>query len=81
MRELREQERAAVEAANSAAEAAGRQVSNYKKPRLAYYSIPPNGMWSVFYVSKARSPSRAADCFWITVDAKTSATKFVPHKS
>jgi hypothetical protein len=76
--QLRDRERMAIALANRAAEAAGRRLRDYKKPKLLFYEISTNGSWSVFYASRFRS--RTTDCFWIQVDAETGATKFLPNK-
>ena len=72
---LKKQEQTAIEAANRAAMAASRQMSDYRRPRVFFYRTPPNGSYTVFYASRFRS--RPNDCFWIVVDAKTFATKLI----
>src|SRR6266478_6882658 len=76
---LRNRHQAAIELANRAAEAGGRHLADYRKPKVTFYRISTKGAWSVFYAS--RFPTRPADSFYIVVDAATHATKFsIPDK-
>jgi len=77
---LRGRERAIIELANRAAEAAGKRVSDYKRPKAMCYSSPSRSIWSVQYAPRLRDRS-SRSCFWIEVDAETSTTKFVPCNS
>src|SRR5688572_28936982 len=75
-REIAEIEAAAIEAANRFVKEAGKTLSNYKPPQLAFYAVHPNGQWSVFYTPRSRSCAK--DSFYVMVDAKTTAAKLVP---
>jgi hypothetical protein len=73
--EIAQIETAAIEIANRVATNAGKKLSNYRRPKLAFYAIQPNGQWSAFYTSRSRS--RSKDSFYIVIDAKTNAAKLV----
>jgi len=54
---LRSRERAIIELANRAAEAAGKRLSDYKRPKAMCYSSPSRSLWSVQYEKpKLKSP-------------------------
>src|SRR5260370_25944 len=46
---LRNRERAVIQVANRAAEAAGRQLTDYKRPKAMCYSSAKLSFWSVQY--------------------------------
>jgi len=63
-------ETAAIETANRVATEAGRELSNYERPQLAFYAVQPNAQWSAYYAP--RSGSRSKNGFYIVIDAKTT---------
>ena len=75
---------AVILAANHAAEQAGYRLSDYKKPKLSFYTTPTNATWSLSYNPKVPFGSPGATqgvhgniCFWVAVDDTTGATKIV----
>jgi len=76
---LRSSERAVIQLANRAAEAAGHRLSDYKRPKAMCYSSPGRSLWSVQYSPRLRDANKTS-CFWIEVDAESKKTKFVPCK-
>jgi hypothetical protein len=77
---LRGRERAVIQCANRAAEAAGHRLSDYKRPKAMCYSSPGRSLWSVQYSPRLKEASRRA-CFWVAVDLEAGTTKFVACSS